>query len=41
VIRRRLLIEHTITEIQATAAVGRLGLWHLNRASVAPLVSIA
>jgi predicted nucleic acid-binding protein len=41
VLRRRFLIEKTITESQATAAVGRLGLWHLNRASVAPLVSVA
>jgi predicted nucleic acid-binding protein len=41
VFRRRLLIERTITESQATAAVGRLGLWHLHRASVAPLVPVA
>ena len=41
VLRRRFLIEKTITESQATAAVGRLGLWHLKRASVAPLVSVA
>jgi len=41
VFRRRLLIERTITESQAAAAVGRLRLWHLHRASVAPLVPIA
>jgi len=41
VLRRRLLIERTITETQAAAAVRRLGLWHLHRASVAPLVPAA
>jgi predicted nucleic acid-binding protein len=41
VLRRQWLIEKRITESQATAAVSRLGLWHLNRASVAPLVSVA
>ena len=41
VLRRRFLIERTIRESQATAAVRRLGLWHLHRASVAPLVPLA
>jgi predicted nucleic acid-binding protein len=41
VLRRRFLIEKTITESQATAAVGRLGSWHLHRASLAPLIPIA
>jgi len=41
VLRRQCLIERKISESQAAAAVGRLGLWHLKRASVAPLVSVA
>jgi predicted nucleic acid-binding protein len=41
VVRRRLLIEQTITEAQATAAVGRLRVWHLHKASVAPLIDAA
>jgi predicted nucleic acid-binding protein len=41
VLRRRFLIEKAITESQATAAVGRLGSWHLHRASLAPLIPIA
>jgi predicted nucleic acid-binding protein len=41
VLRRRFLIERTITESQATASVRRLGLWHLHRASVAPLIPVA
>jgi predicted nucleic acid-binding protein len=41
VVRRRFLVEHRITEPEATAAVGRLGRWHLRRASVAPLIEPA
>jgi predicted nucleic acid-binding protein len=41
VLRRRFLIEHKITESQATAAVSRLSAWHLHRVSVAPLVFAA
>lgn len=41
VVRRQLLIGETITEAQATAAVGRLASWHLRRASVAPLIDAA
>ena len=41
VIRRRMLIEKTITEVQATAAVARLRSWRLRKASVAPLVQAA
>ena len=41
VLRRRFLIERAISESQASAAVGRLGLWHLHRVSVAPLVPVA
>lgn len=41
VLRRQFLIERTISEDQATAAVGRLELWRLSRASVAPLVPVA
>lgn len=41
VLRRRFLIESKITEAQASAAVSRLGSWHLRRASIAPLVPAA
>ncbi len=41
VVRRRLLIEKSTTEAQAAAAIGRLRSWHLQRASVAPLVDAA
>jgi predicted nucleic acid-binding protein len=41
VVRRRMLIEKTITEVQATAAVERLRSWRLRKASVAPLVQAA
>ena len=41
VLRRRFLIEAKLTESQATAAVSRLGSWHLHHASVAPLVPAA
>lgn len=41
VVRRRMLIEKTITEVQATAAVDRLRSWRLRKASVAPLVQAA
>ncbi|MFZ0665824.1 MAG: type II toxin-antitoxin system VapC family toxin [Acidimicrobiales bacterium] len=41
VLRRRLLIDRTITESQAMAAVVRLESWHLHRVSVAPLISVA
>jgi predicted nucleic acid-binding protein len=41
VLRRQFLIERTISEAQATAAVGRLELWRLRRASVAPLIPVA
>jgi predicted nucleic acid-binding protein len=40
-IRRQSVIEHKLTDAQATAAVGRLGRWHLHHASVAPLVPSA
>jgi predicted nucleic acid-binding protein len=41
VLRRQLLVEGRLTETQATAAVGRLGAWHLHRASVQPLIPAA
>ena len=41
VIRRRLLIEKTITETDATAAVSRLRSWHLHHAAIHPLVDVA
>ena len=41
VIRRRVLIDKTITETDATAAVSRLGSWHLHHASVHPLIDAA
>lgn len=41
VVRRQLLIEKLVTDVQANAAVGRLRAWHLHRASVAPLVGVA
>lgn len=41
VLRRRFLIERTITETQASAAVARLNSWHLRHASVAALVPAA
>jgi len=41
VLRRRFLVEGKITEAEATAAVNRLGTWHLRRASVAPLIGAA
>lgn len=41
VLRRRLVIENAGTEAQAALAVGRLRLWRLHRASVAPLVDAA
>ena len=41
VVRRRLLIENAITELQATAAVARLRSWSLHNASIAPLVDAA
>ena len=41
VLRRQLLVEGRLTETQATAAVGRLGAWHLHRASVQPLIPTA
>jgi predicted nucleic acid-binding protein len=41
VLRRRLLIEQTITESEATAALARLRAWRLHHASVAPLVDAA
>ncbi|MEW6474333.1 MAG: type II toxin-antitoxin system VapC family toxin [Actinomycetota bacterium] len=41
VVRRRMLIDKTITEVQATAALGRLRSWRLRKASVAPLVQDA
>lgn len=41
VIRRRLLIEKTLTEAQATTAVTRLQGWHLHRASIGPLTNAA
>jgi len=39
--RRRLLIEKSITEARATAAIGRLSAWHLHTASVVPLIDAA
>jgi predicted nucleic acid-binding protein len=41
VLRRRFLVEGKLTESQATVAVGRLGSWHLHRASVQPLTPAA
>jgi predicted nucleic acid-binding protein len=41
VLRRQFLVEATISEAQATAAVTRLSSWHLRRASVAALVPAA
>ena len=41
VLRRQFLIEAKLTESQATAAVSRIGSWHLHHASVAPLVLAA
>lgn len=41
VVRRRLLIEKTITEAQATTAVRRLRSWHLHTASLKPLIEAA
>jgi predicted nucleic acid-binding protein len=41
VLRRRFLVEGKVTESQATAAVDRLGSWHLHRASVQPLIPAA
>jgi predicted nucleic acid-binding protein len=41
VLRRRLLIEQTLTEPEATAALGRLRAWRLHHASVAPLLDAA
>lgn len=41
VLRRQLLMEKATTEAQASVAVGRLGAWHLHRASVAPLIDAA
>lgn len=41
VLRRQFLIEKTITEAQATAAVARLRRWRLHRASIAPLIDTA
>ena len=40
VLRRQFLADQ-LTESQATAAVARLGAWHLRHASVAPLVPAA
>lgn len=41
VLRRRFLIKAKLTVSQATVAVGRLGSWHLHRASVEPEVPAA
>lgn len=41
VLRRRLLIEKTVTESQTAAALGRLQGWHLHHASVVPLIDAA
>ncbi len=41
VVRRRLVIDKTITDSLATVAVGRLCTWPLHRASIAPLVDAA
>lgn len=41
VLRRQFLSEGKLSESQATAAVSRLGSWHLHHASVAPLVPAA
>jgi hypothetical protein len=41
VLRRQFLTQRKLTESQATAAVNRLGGWHLHRASVASLVPAA
>lgn len=41
VVRRRLLIEKTITEVQATKAIDHLRAWHLRKASIAPLLDAA
>lgn len=41
VVRRRVVVEGTLTEAHGAAAVQRLGGWHLHKASVAPLVPAA
>lgn len=41
VLRRRLLMEQSLTEAQAAAALARLRAWRLHHASVAPLVDAA
>jgi predicted nucleic acid-binding protein len=41
VLRRQFLTQRKLTESQATAAVNRLGDWHLHHASVASLVPAA
>jgi predicted nucleic acid-binding protein len=41
VLRRRLLIDQTLSEPEATAALARLGAWRLHHVSVAPLVNDA
>lgn len=41
VLRRRAMIEKTLTEPRARAALDRLVAWHLHTASVAPLLDAA
>jgi predicted nucleic acid-binding protein len=41
VIRRRLVIDKSISEAQAASALGRLRRWHLRHAAVEPLIDAA
>jgi predicted nucleic acid-binding protein len=41
VIRRRVVVDKSISDAQATAALGRLHRWHIRHAAVEPLIDTA